>query len=76
MCRRMSALEIIAELPKLSRPELEQVDATLHSLLRTNGSASLKSWGEALEEVAGTVRDLPADLARNHDHYLHGAPRR
>ena len=72
----MSAQEIIAELPKLSRPELEQVDATLHSLLRANGGTSSKSWGEALEEVAGTARDLPADFARNHDHYLHGAPRR
>jgi hypothetical protein len=72
----MSAQEIISELPKLSRPELEQVDATLHTLLHNNGGSSSKSWGEALEEVAGTARDLPSDFAHNHDHYLHGAPRR
>jgi hypothetical protein len=29
-----------------------------------------------LLELAGTVDDLPADMARNHDHYLHGQPRR
>lgn len=26
--------------------------------------------------LAGTVDDLPADMARNHDHYIHGAPKR
>jgi hypothetical protein len=30
----------------------------------------------ALLELAGTVDDLPRDMARNHDHYLHGAPKR
>ena len=72
----MSAQEIIAELPKLSRPELEQVDATLHSLLQHNGNNASKSWGDALLEVAGTAHGLPPDFAHNHDHYLHGAPRR
>lgn len=26
----------------------------------------------SLLELAGTVDDLPPDMARNHDHYLHG----
>ena len=26
--------------------------------------------------LAGAVDDLPPDMARNHDHYLHGAPKR
>ncbi|MCI0457912.1 MAG: hypothetical protein L0Z62_13175 [Gemmataceae bacterium] len=30
----------------------------------------------ALLELAGTVTDLPSDMARNHDHYIHGAPKR
>ena len=30
------------------------------------------SLGERLLKLAGTVDDLPADMARNHDHYLHG----
>jgi hypothetical protein len=29
-----------------------------------------------LLELAGSVDDLPADMARNHDHYIHGAPKR
>lgn len=30
----------------------------------------------SLLEIAGTVNDLPADMALNHDHYLHGHPKR
>ncbi len=29
-----------------------------------------------LLKLAGTVDDLPADMARNHDHYIHGAPKK
>ena len=32
--------------------------------------------GERLQRLAGTIRDLPADFAAEHDHYLHGTPRR
>jgi hypothetical protein len=71
----MSTREIIDELPKLTRPELEEVDADLHALLG-HGRKPPQSWGEALLEVAGTAEGLPNDFARNHDHYLHGAPRR
>ena len=28
-----------------------------------------------LLELAGAIDDLPSDLARNHDHYLHGHPK-
>jgi hypothetical protein len=31
---------------------------------------------QSLLELAGTVNDLPSDLALNHDHYLHGHPKR
>ena len=30
----------------------------------------------ALAEFVGAFDGLPQDLARNHDHYLHGTPRR
>ncbi len=48
----------------------------MHQLLQDKRGASTRSWGEALLEVAGTAEGLPADFAHNHDHYLHGAPRR
>ena len=29
-----------------------------------------------LLELAGTVNDLPSDMSINHDHYLHGHPKK
>jgi hypothetical protein len=70
----MSTQEIIAELPKLKRDELAAVDAKLHELLAT--PVAPKNWGDALLELAGTVEGLPSDYAENHDHYIHGVPKR
>lgn len=32
--------------------------------------------GERLMKYAGALSGLPKDLARNHDHYIHGTPRK
>jgi hypothetical protein len=40
------------------------------------GVTAQKPVLEKLRSLAGKVRNLPADLAANHDHYLHGAARR
>ena len=32
--------------------------------------------GQRLLELAGTAEGLPPDLAENHDHYLHGLPKK
>lgn len=75
----MSANEIIAELTRLSRSELEAVDAKLHELLDSPARAEQQAtpgWGQKLAKFAGSVEGLPADYAVNHDHYLHGAPKR
>ena len=75
----MGATEIISELAKLTRPELEAVDARLHQLLTGPTDAkngTTKNWGEALASLVGSVDGLPEDLALNHDHYLHGTPKR
>ena len=37
------------------------------------GPASLY---ERLKPVIGKARNLPADMAENHDHYLYGVPKR
>jgi non-ribosomal peptide synthetase component E (peptide arylation enzyme) len=33
-------------------------------------------WARELLKIAGTATGLPHDLARNHDHYLYGTPKR
>ena len=70
----MSTQEIIAELPKLNRKELEQVDLKLHELLSTPEAPIVAE--KRLKRFSGAVQGLPSDMARNHDHYLHGRPKK
>ena len=35
-----------------------------------------KTLAEQLGDLIGSVPDLPSDMAEQHDHYLHGSPRR
>lgn len=39
-------------------------------------SATAPTWGEVLRDFVGQVEGLPSDWAKNHDHYIHGAPKR
>lgn len=41
-----------------------------------SGETRPKSLYERLEPIVGIAKGLPRDLARNHDHYLHGRPRK
>lgn len=38
--------------------------------------ADVASLWQGLLALQGKARNLPSDLARNHDHYLHGTKRR
>ncbi len=40
-----------------------------------NGAEQPTIW-EKLLKLAGTVEGLPSDLAKNHDHYLYGVPKK
>ena len=40
------------------------------------GSDVYASLRQGLLELAGTVKGLPVDMARNHDHYIHGTPKK
>jgi len=35
-----------------------------------------QSLVDRLHDFVGKIEDLPADFAEQHDHYIHGAPRR
>jgi hypothetical protein len=74
----MSAQEIIAELPKLDRKDLERVEAQLHKLLSPAPSKCHpeKRLREVLLQFAGKAQGLPPDYSTNLDHYLYGLPKR
>jgi hypothetical protein len=44
--------------------------------LREQTEAEAAEFSSQLQRFAAETRGLPPDLARNHDHYLHGLPRR
>ena len=37
---------------------------------------SASTLGQRLMKLAGAAQGLPKDMARNHDHYLHGQPKK
>lgn len=55
-------------------PPLAEGTAVRVEPIESEGGGS--SLSEKLMRVAGRAGGLPQDLARNHDHYLHGRPRR
>ena len=75
----MSANEILAELPKLNREELERLNARLHQLLdrpHPEEKPPGKPIGQVMLEFAGKAEGLPKDYSANVDHYLYGVPKR
>ena len=51
-------------------------DGTRVEVIVQDPSVKKPTLRERLVKLAGTVDDLPADMARNHDHYIHGAPKK
>jgi hypothetical protein len=57
-------------------PEGAEVEVTLRNPRPAEGSPdATPTLYEQLESVVGKAKDLPADLAENHDHYLSGRPK-
>jgi hypothetical protein len=58
-------LDSDAELPDGTAVKVEPVHST-----------SRRTLAEQLGDLIGSMPDLPTDMAAQHDHYLHGAPKR
>ena len=63
--------EIEAAIEKLPANEQQQLRERLGQRELPRASVLQK-----LRALAGTAKNLPPDLAANHDHYLHGTARR
>jgi hypothetical protein len=66
-----TVMEIESAIEKLSPQDQQRV----RDWLLTRGQTQ-KPVLQKLRSLAGKGRNLPADLAANHDHYLHGTPKR
>ena len=45
-------------------------------VLAPQSAPPLTTLGQRLTKFAGRAQGLPSDMAENHDHYLHGQPKR
>ncbi len=61
-----------AQLPEGAEVRVELAGGGEEPVLDESG----QTLGEKLMKYAGTAVGLPPDAARNHDHYLYGAPKR
>jgi hypothetical protein len=52
-----------------SLPEGTRVTIVVEAKEKGDDGTTLK---DRLLKLAGTIDDLPSDMARNHDHYIHG----
>ena len=60
-----------ADLPEGAQVEVCLVEHPVHS-----DEAEAPTLYEQLRDVVGIAKGLPSDLAENHDHYLHGRPKK
>jgi hypothetical protein len=56
-----------------SLPEGTRVTIVVEAREKRDEAIALK---DRLLKLAGAIDDLPSDMARNHDHYIHGVPKR
>ena len=59
-------LEGGASLPEGTEVRVEPVEAT----------EAVQRLREGLRKLSGAVSGFPSDMARNHDHYIHGTPKK
>lgn len=45
------------------------------TVVRVTPIEAESTLGQRLLRFAGTIDGLPPDMARNHDHYIHGTPK-
>lgn len=71
-----------ASLPEGAEVSVEMATAENPDLVRNQGESKggtepIPSLYEQFKDIVGIVPDgLPEDLARNHDHYLYGTPKK
>jgi len=57
-------------------PEAKLADGTKVRVELLEDVSRLEPVGKRLLALVGSADELPEDFADNHDHYIHGAPRR
>jgi hypothetical protein len=51
-------------------------EGTIVRVEEVSPTADHPPWTEVFKDLIGAAEGLPEDLAENHDHYIHGAPKK
>jgi hypothetical protein len=51
-------------------------DGTEVNIAPVDQESAPPTWAEVFRDVIGKAEGLPDDMAENHDHYIHGTPKR
>lgn len=73
--------------PPVDLPDGVEVDVVIRQARREGDTGAEQHKGEnkqepiptlydQLKDFIGVIDDLPSDFARNHDHYIHGTPKK
>lgn len=65
-----------AELPEGAEVRIDVASEKRVVEANDEEAANLPSLAERMKKVIGSAKGLPADFAINHDHYIHGQPKR
>ena len=57
-------------------PDGTRLEITLPAESAAPAPGPRRTLAERYAKFVGLADDLPPDMAKNHDHYLHGAPKR
>jgi hypothetical protein len=57
-------------------PGLDLKEGTEVEVTPVVSEKEAQDFTDALLRIANRTKNLPADLAKNHDHYLHGSPKK
>jgi hypothetical protein len=60
----------------VSLPERASVEISVRGASTSGADHAARSLYDRLKPFIGAVKDLPADMSVNHDHYLYGTPKR
>ncbi len=62
--------------PPVALPEGVEVEVSIVAHDGAMPEEEVPTLYEQLKDIIGIADGLPSDLARNHDHYLHGQPKK
>jgi antitoxin (DNA-binding transcriptional repressor) of toxin-antitoxin stability system len=70
------AVKVPAHIPDGTQVEITVSETPIALIPPAESGEELPTIYERLKEFVGVIKDGPTDMAAEHDHYAHGAPKR